>query len=73
MSYLKIAIDDGATAPDGYAEISEAEADALSQLCKRITFSDLRACSVDDAEAYVMRDAVDKLQAALRTAGYAPR
>jgi hypothetical protein len=71
--YLRIGITDGETAPEGYAELNEGEALALAQLCKRITFSDLRSCSVDDGEAYAMRDAVDKLQAALRTAGYAPR
>jgi hypothetical protein len=53
--------------------MSTDEAYALAQLCKRITFSDLRSCSVDNDEAYVMRDAVHKLQAALRSAGYAPR
>jgi thiazole synthase ThiGH ThiG subunit len=72
MTHLKIAIADEATA-EGYAEMSEAEAVALAQLCKRITFTDLRSCSVDNDEAYVMRDAVEKLQAALRSAGYAPR
>lgn len=72
MTHLKIAIADEATA-EGYSEMSEAEAVALAQLCKRITFSDLRSCSVDNDEAYVMRDAVEKLQAALRSAGYAPR
>jgi hypothetical protein len=73
MSYLRISIADGVTAPEGYAEVSESEALALAQLCKRITFSDLRSCSVDDSEAYTMRDAVVKLQDALRQAGYAPR
>ncbi|ADP02388.1 gp43 [Burkholderia phage KS14] len=72
MTHLKIAIADDAPA-EGYSEMSEAEAVALAQLCKRITFSDLRSCSVDNDEAYVMRDAVAKLQAALRSAGYAPR
>jgi thiazole synthase ThiGH ThiG subunit len=72
---MKIYIDDAeASEPSGYfAEMSEAEAVALAQLCKRITFTDLRSCSVDNDEAYVMRDAVEKLQAALRSAGYAPR
>lgn len=72
MTHLKIAIADDATA-EGYSEMSAAEAVALAQLCKRITFSDLRSCSVDNDEAYVMRDAVAKLQEALRGAGYAPR
>lgn len=73
MSYVKVEIKDGVTAPEGYTELNEGEAFALAQMCKRITFSDLRSCAVDDTEAYIMRDAVEKLQAALRTAGYAPR
>ncbi|AMR77950.1 DUF7706 family protein [Cupriavidus nantongensis] len=73
MSYLRIAIEDGETAPEGHAVLSEVEALAFAQLCKRITFSDLRACAVDDLEAYVMLGAVGKFQEALRTAGYSPR
>ena len=57
----------------GFAELSEAEGMALAQLAKRLTFSDMRACAVDDNEAYVIRDAVAKLQKALADAGYAPR
>ncbi|KHS10390.1 hypothetical protein BMD22_28310 [Burkholderia multivorans] len=57
----------------GVAEMSATEAMALAQLCKRITFSDMRSCAVDDNEAYVIRDAVEKLQGVLKAAGYAPR
>jgi hypothetical protein len=73
MSHLRLDIADGEASPEGYAELNEAEALALAQLCKRITFGDMRSCAVDDNEAYVMRDAIVKLQTALRTAGYAPR
>lgn len=45
----------------------------MAQLCKRITFSDLRAMSVDENETYVMRDAVGKLASVLASVGYAPR
>ena len=72
MSRLSIDITDRETS-SGVAEMSEAEALALAQLCKRITFSDMRSCAVDDNEAFVIRDAVDKLQGALKAAGYAPR
>lgn len=72
MSRISIDIADRETS-SGVAEMSEAEALALAQLCKRITFSDMRSCAVDDNEAYVIRDAVDKLQGALKAAGYAPR
>lgn len=75
MTCMKIYIDDTeASEPSGhFSELSEVEAVALAQLCKRITFTDLRSCAVDNDEAYVMRDAVVKLQEALRAAGYAPR
>lgn len=54
-------------------ELDHKEAVALAQLVKRITWSDLRGCAVDDDEAYLMRDAIGKLQRALRDEGYAPR
>ncbi|MCS5452476.1 hypothetical protein ACJVQT_23150 [Enterobacter huaxiensis] len=49
------------------------EAMALAQFVKRLTWSELEACSVDENEAYLMRAAIDKLQIALREYGYAPR
>jgi len=54
-------------------QLSDEEALALAQLVKRLTWSDLRGCAVDDAETYTIRDAVGKLQDALARAGYAPR
>ncbi|WP_429501214.1 DUF7706 family protein (plasmid) [Robbsia andropogonis] len=57
----------------GNADMTEVEALALAQLCKRLTFSDMQACAVDNDEAYAIRNAVDKLQRALNGAGYAPR
>jgi len=53
--------------------LDKQEAMALAQFCKRLCWSDIRGCAVDDDEAYLMRDAVDKLQNALRDCGYAPR
>ena len=52
----------------GDAELTEAQALALAQLVKRITWSEMRSNAVDD-----MRDAICKLQEALAGAGYAPR
>jgi hypothetical protein len=54
-------------------QLTEAEAWELAQMAKRLGWSDWRSMSVDDAEAYVMRDATDRLAAGLREAGYAPR
>ena len=53
--------------------LSDGEAWALAQFIKRAGWSEFRACAVDDGEAYQIRAAVDKLQEALRAAGYAPR
>lgn len=53
--------------------LTEAEAWALAQLVKRIGWSEWRGISADDAEAYLMRDATDRLAVGLREAGYAPR
>ena len=46
---------------------------ALAQFVKRCGWSDMRTHSLDDDEAYRMRDAIDKLRGALASAGYAPR
>jgi hypothetical protein len=58
---------------DLLARLTDEQAWALAQFAKRIYFSDIRQHAVDDAEAYVMRDAIVKLQASLADAGYAPR
>lgn len=57
----------------GYNELTEAQTLALAQLVKRLTWTDIRGCAVDDDEAYEMRDAVGHLQKALDLAGYSPR
>jgi dissimilatory sulfite reductase (desulfoviridin) alpha/beta subunit len=54
-------------------ELSEIQAEALAQFVKRVGFSEFRQNAVDDAEAYTMRDAVDRVRKALGEAGYAPR
>lgn len=55
------------------AQLSHEEALALAQLVKRLSWSEMRGCAVDDNECYVIRAAVGKLQDALGRAGYAPR
>lgn len=54
-------------------ELSDAHAMALAQFVKRVTWSEMRACAVDDDEAYLIRAAVDQVARALADKGYAPR
>lgn len=54
-------------------ELVDAQAMALAQFVKRVTWSDFRACAVDDEEAYMIRAAVDQVARALADKGYAPR
>ena len=55
------------------SELTNAEAWGLAQLFKRLGWSEIRACAVDDAEAYEIRDAVAKVQRLLADAGINPR
>ena len=54
-------------------ELPASAALALAQFVKRVTWTEMRECAVDDAEAYEIRAAIDALQKALAEAGYAPR
>lgn len=54
-------------------DLSDAHAMALAQFVKRVTWSDMRSCAVDDDEAYEIRAAVDQVAKALAEKGYAPR
>jgi hypothetical protein len=45
----------------------------LAQFVKRIGWHEFRSKAVDDEEAYIIRDAVGRLQIALAAAGFAPR
>lgn len=58
---------------DESTELTDAQAWALAELCKRITWSDCRSNAVDDNEAYLMIDATAKLGGLLAKIGYAPR
>jgi hypothetical protein len=53
--------------------LNDGEAWNLAQFFKRVGFSDFRTNAQDDAEAYGMRDAADRMARALKDAGYAPR
>ena len=54
-------------------ELSEDEAWALAEFVKRVTWSEMRACAVDDDEAYMIRFAVLAVGEALASQGIAPR
>ena len=52
---------------------TDAEAWALAELVKRISWDELRGNAANENEAYAMRDAVNRLQGALAEAGFNPR
>jgi hypothetical protein len=54
-------------------ELTDDQAYALAQFVKRCGWTEWRQNAVDDAEAYLMRDAFDQLAAALKDGGYSPR
>ena len=63
----------GAISPSATASFTEAEAWALAQFLKRLGWSEIRQCAVDEEEAHEARDAIEKLQKAMAEAGIAPR
>lgn len=42
-------------------EFTQSQALALAQFVKRLTWSEIQACAVDEDETYEMRDAVNLL------------
>ena len=54
-------------------ELPDEQAWALAQLLKRVCLDDYRQRAADDAEAWAMLQAGEKVRAALAEAGYAPR
>lgn len=54
-------------------ELSEELADALAQFVKLVGFAEMRSNAVDDAEAYLIRDAIDRVRMRLANAGFSPR
>lgn len=57
----------------GTVELSDNQAWALAELCKRITFADCKSNAIDDEEAHQMIAATDRLAEALAKAGYVTR
>ncbi|WP_232834390.1 DUF7706 family protein [Rhodoferax ferrireducens] len=54
-------------------ELSEELVNALAQFVKRVGFSEMRSNAVDDFEAYLIRDAIDRVRIGLANAGISPR
>jgi hypothetical protein len=54
-------------------ELPAAEAMALAQFVKRVSWREIRSCVVDDAECHKIRAALDKVQRALIAAKDASR
>lgn len=54
-------------------ELIQSQALAPAQFVKRLTWSEIQACAVDENETYEMRDAVNLLQKSLAEAGFSPR
>ncbi|BEM41324.1 hypothetical protein ACJ8PU_24775 [Serratia sp. CY81489] len=54
-------------------ELTQSQALALAQFVKRLTWSEIQVCAVDEDETYEMRDAVNLLQKSLAEAGFSPR
>lgn len=54
-------------------DLTDGEALALAQMCKRVPYAAIRELSADNFEADEMIEAVIKLRAALSAAGFSPR
>lgn len=54
-------------------QLSDDEAWALAELCKRIGWTELRALSKDNTECILMQDAIAKLCLELSANGISPR
>jgi hypothetical protein len=54
-------------------ELSDAQAWNLALVLKRLTWSDVRGCSVDDGDAREKMEAIEKLRTGLAEVGYGPR
>lgn len=54
-------------------ELQLDQAEGLAPLVKRVGWAEMRACAVDDKEAYEIRAALSELAKGLAGAGHAPR
>lgn len=55
------------------AELTPENAQALAQFVKNVTHEALRQYSEDDAQTFLVRDALDSLREALDLAGFDPK
>ncbi|MBY0454951.1 MAG: hypothetical protein K2Q11_08745 [Burkholderiaceae bacterium] len=55
------------------AELTSENAQALAQFVKNVSHDALRQCLSDDAETFLVRDALDSLREALDLAGFDPK
>ena len=55
------------------AGLSNAQAWALAQFLKRVSWSEIRGCAVDNNEAYLIRDSLELLRDNLTEQGCNPR
>jgi hypothetical protein len=55
------------------AELTAENAQALAEFIKRIDHDAIRQCASDDAQTFLVRDALDSLREALDLAGFDPK
>jgi len=55
------------------ADLTQESAQALAQFIKAISHEAIRHCSPDDAQTFLVRDALDSLREALDVAGFDPK
>lgn len=53
--------------------LTDGQALALAQFCKRVGWTEMRGCAADEFETYLIREALGELQTELADKGYAPR
>lgn len=46
---------------------------ALAQFLKRVTWTEMRGCAVDEVETYLIRDALGTVREAVNEGGFNPR
>lgn len=54
-------------------ELNDTQAEALAQFVKRVTFSGVRQCAMDDGEAYDALYGLNAVRIALADGGFEPR
>lgn len=57
----------------GFSDFTPDELWALAQICKRITYGDIKTLAKDEDEAVTMAQAISRLKGLLAEFGYSPR